>query len=63
MVRQLLLLEDTGPGIPEESLPNIFERFYQAEVKYRSMGSGLGTYFSKEHSSLAWWRNQSKKPT
>ncbi len=29
---------DTGPGIPEEELPMIFERFH----KYRSSGRGLG---------------------
>ncbi len=48
----VIVIEDSGPGIPEESLPNIFERFYQAEVKYRSMGSGLGLALVK--SIVAW---------
>lgn len=37
-----LALEDSGPGIPQEALPHLFEPFYQAEVAHRRQGSGLG---------------------
>ncbi len=33
---------DTGPGIPAEDLPHIFERYWHARRKARTRGSGLG---------------------
>ena len=37
---------DTGPGIPEESLPHLFDRFWQANRATRS-GAGLGLSIAK----------------
>ncbi len=47
-----LTVEDTGVGIPEEALPHLFERFYQADVRHRRQGSGLG--LALVHSIASW---------
>ena len=37
-----VVVRDTGPGIPEDKLPLIFERFYRGEDSRTSSGFGLG---------------------
>jgi signal transduction histidine kinase len=40
---------DTGPGIPADVLPRIFERFYRVPgTEERAVGSGLGLTISRK---------------
>jgi signal transduction histidine kinase len=41
-------LADRGPGIPEEYLPFVFERFYRAQADPSATGTGLGLYITKQ---------------
>lgn len=45
--RARLLVSDSGIGIPEEHLPQIFERFHQASPARTSEGCGLGLSICK----------------
>jgi light-regulated signal transduction histidine kinase (bacteriophytochrome) len=40
-------IADTGPGIPEEQMKHVFERYWRAPGSRRTAGSGLGLYISK----------------
>jgi len=45
-----VIVRDTGPGIPSEDLPHIFERFYRAEksrTRQKASGFGLGLSITK----------------
>jgi two-component system OmpR family sensor kinase len=35
-------VSDTGPGVPPDRLPRIFDRFYRADTSTRRPGAGLG---------------------
>ncbi|WP_431298383.1 sensor N-terminal transmembrane domain-containing protein [Tabrizicola sp. BL-A-41-H6] len=60
--RVLVVVEDTGPGIPEEALTKIFKRFYSERPK-GDFGnhSGLGLAISKQiieaHGGVIWAEN------
>lgn len=40
--RILFTVEDEGPGIPEESIRHVFDKFYQSDAAHKMEGSGLG---------------------
>ena len=44
-----IVLQDTGVGIPEESIPHLFEKFYRVrEHEGKAQGTGLGLSISKQ---------------
>lgn len=69
--RVLVVVEDTGPGIPEEALTKVFKRFYsQRPESDFGNNSGLGLAISKQiieaHGGVIWAENikpSSAEPT
>jgi two-component system sensor histidine kinase MtrB len=49
----VITVSDRGPGIPEDALPHVFERFYKASrARTRSESSGLGLAITEENVRL-----------
>ena len=40
-------VSDSGPGIAEEELEKIFERFYQSSGGHKMQGSGIGLFYAR----------------
>ena len=45
-------VEDTGPGIAPEALPQLFDRFYRVAETQRVDGFGLGLFIVKRFTDL-----------
>jgi len=58
-------VSDTGCGIPQEDIPNMFQRFSQGTSKKRSAGTGLGLYLSRQiiesHGGKIWLESKINK--
>jgi two-component system sensor histidine kinase MtrB len=52
--RQLVVeVQDSGPGMPDDVLPHVFDRFFKADTaRPRSEGSGLGLSIAMENARI-----------
>jgi two-component system sensor histidine kinase ChvG len=60
--RVLIVVEDTGPGIPEQALTKVFKRFYserpQAEFgKHSGLGLAISKQIVEAHGGVIWAEN------
>ncbi|GAA0133738.1 hypothetical protein YSY43_05780 [Paenibacillus sp. YSY-4.3] len=44
----VVTVQDTGPGIPTETIPHLFDRFYKVDKSERSGGAGLGLAIARQ---------------
>ena len=51
--RIVYTIDDNGPGIPQEALQHIFNRFYQSDSSHKEEGNGLGLALVKQIVGLA----------
>jgi two-component system, OmpR family, sensor histidine kinase CiaH len=56
LTRTTLRVRDTGRGNAAEDLPNIFERFYQADDSRSQEGHGLGLAITRRIADVHGWR-------
>jgi two-component system sensor histidine kinase ChvG len=62
----IIKVEDDGPGMPEENLETVFERFYTSRPKGAAFGgnSGLGLSIARQiveaHDGRIWAENREK---
>lgn len=47
-MRACIMIQDTGKGIPEDELNNIFERYYRGTNTTNTRGTGLGTAIARD---------------
>ena len=47
-----IVVADRGPGVTDDALPHLFDRFYKADASRRSGSSGLGLAIAAEHAEL-----------
>ena len=61
----IFTVTDNGCGIPQEDIPNMFQRFSQGTSKKRSTGTGLGLYLSRQiiesHGGKIWLESHLNK--